>query len=233
MYVAWLSSVATVCLQAQQASSLRVMRSLVEQTMKFANENPQQDGGLQVHVSSFQFPDRLQIEGPEGEALVIHEARALFDKISLPNQVPPAALGFELLGVEGLETAESYEQPVSHSHTLPDRYIADLWGYLIAGAYERNEYLITRRYGSTKVMKTWPPELQLFHHVRNAAFHGGRFDIWKSKNEIDHSRPPSWHRYTIASEDAVAGRYAISDFLPTVHVLPFVREISIALDNAR
>jgi hypothetical protein len=229
MYVAWISSIATVCLQAQQHSALRVMASAVEQVMALAKEGPS-EGPISVAVTIFQFPDRLQILGEAGDALVIRDARALLDKISLPNQVPPTELVFDLVDAGELEGAE-HERPQTHTHILPDRYVADLWGYMIAGAYERNESAITSRHGPTRGVKNWPLELQVFHHVRNAAFHGGRFNIWKNKNKIDYARPPHWRGYTIASEDAVAGRYAIGDFLPLVHVLPFVREVSITLDG--
>jgi hypothetical protein len=235
MHVAFMSAVATVCIPAQQASAGRVMAMVVQRVEELVRYE-QKDGPttptepLKIQATINGFPDTLEIPGQDGELLVVRGAQALFEKISLPAQEVPSVLSFELLPSGAPLASAEYEKSISHSHNLPNRYLADLWGYQIAGAYERMASAIKERF--TADVRRWPPALQIFHHVRNAAFHAGRFDIWKNRNKIDYGSPPAWRGYTISSEEAVAGRYAIIDFLSMHHVLPFMHDISLELDGA-
>lgn len=233
MHVAWISMAATVALHGQHASATRVIANLVTGALevgKRIGRGEEAGSRLEFHGEIWQFPDRLRAPGP-GLMLVVRGARDLFLKISLPAQSPPTRLAFDVLSVEEAEAEENYEVPDSHSHEFPERYLATIWGYIIAAAYERYQPEIFATYGGVALITTWPPELQFLFHVRNACSHHGTFDIWAKKNRIDPKQPPRWRDVVIPSEAAVAGLYALGGLLSLCDALLFVHDISRLLDG--
>lgn len=230
IYVAWISLAATVALHGQHAAAARVMSSLIGQALSAGEEAGRKGepiGNVEVRASLWQFPERLC--APSGsDMLVVRDALALFQKVSLPEQELPNELMFEIIATE--ESEEKYAVPESHSHQPPMRYLANAWGYILAAGYERHERRMIAAYGKKAMLRTWPQELQFFHHVRNACSHGGKFDIWKNKR-IDYAAPPRWRDKVLASEDAVDRLYAVDGLLTMADTILLVHDISLLLDG--
>jgi len=199
---------------------------------KLEGQTGEPAGDLELRASIWQFPDRLRAPGPT-EMLIVRNAHDLLLKVSLPAQSPPTELAFEIATHEQADSEEVYAAPESHSHEFPGRYLANAWGYVIAAAYERYQRAIFAAYGKTPHLPTWPPELQMFFHVRNACSHDGTFDIFESKKRIDCERPPRWRDIVISSEAAVSGVYAIGGLLSLCDAVLLVYDLSLSLDKLR
>jgi hypothetical protein len=94
-------------------------------------------------------------------------------------------------------------------------------------AYESHREALVRTYGSG-LPGRWPPDFQLFRHVRNGCSHGNRFDIRPNRDgtePIASAAPPEWELLRIADRASMNGKAVVGEFLPFTFVLAFLHDI--------
>jgi hypothetical protein len=100
------------------------------------------------------------------------------------------------------------------------------------------EALIVSKYAARPKVAEWPPNFAFFFHVRNAAFHGGRFKI------RDSHWPPSpapgnpetwarWQHYVFDDPVDFVDRPVFGDggLLSVADVLPLLFDLGNAIDG--
>ncbi len=222
LFVALISLQATVALEAKHQSAERVITMLmkaIEVNGAAMQQTVSQGGRLALETSIVHFSDRILIsEETCGDSLLIQKAMELLHKVSLPNQIRPSSLTFEMI-----VTAPEPSTPPRHSveGSPPKEYLGNIWGYVIASAYEKNSDAIKLRHG--KNHRIWPVALQFFRHIRNGIFHGGAFDI--NQGSIIPTSAPQWRHCTMPSEGAMNGR-RVFEFMMIHHIPLFMYDMS-------
>lgn len=222
LFVALISLQATLALEAKHQSAERVITALMKAigvSGAAMQQTVSQGGRLALETSIVHFPDRLLLsEETCGDSLLIPRSMEFLHRISLPNQSTPSSLSFEMV-------AAAPEPSTPPLHTVegspPKEYLTNIWGYVIASAYEKNSDAIRLRHG--KNHRAWPVALQFFRHIRNGIFHGGKFDI--NQDSIIPTTPPQWRHYTMPSEGAMRGR-RVFEFMMVHHIPLFMYDMS-------
>ena len=88
----------------------------------------------------------------------------------------------------------------------------------LGSAYESVLPSLRRTFGAD--FGKWPPVLQYFRHLRNAASHGNHFDIrprrkvrGKSQPAIDPKNPPTWRTSVMPDDASMQGKLLFHEFL--------------------
>jgi hypothetical protein len=105
--------------------------------------------------------------------------------------------------------------------------------FLMGYAYETHARALKHKLGEDP--RPWPRDLQLFRHVRNACFHGARFDIRLRRygsEPIDPANTPLWRTYEIQSREEWHERPLMPDFLSVIDVLPILHDMGPSIQRA-
>ncbi len=222
LFVALISLQATLALEAKHQSAERVITMLMKAigvSGAAMQQTVSQGGHLALETSIVHFTDRLLVsEETCGDSLLISRSMELLHRISLPNQSTPSNLTFEMV-------AAAHEPSTLPRYTVegspPKQYLTNIWGYVVASAYEKNADAFKLRHGTNH--RIWPVALQFFRHIRNGIFHGGMFDI--NQKSIIPTTPPQWRHYTMHSERAMKGR-RVFEFMMVHHIPLFMYDMS-------
>jgi hypothetical protein len=105
--------------------------------------------------------------------------------------------------------------------------------FLIGFAYESHGRALKAKLGKDPLR--WPRELQLLRHVRNACFHGARFNITPRSDgtePIDPDNTPAWSALELRSREKWHDCPLIPDFMSQAHVLPLLHDMGPAIQRA-
>lgn len=121
-------------------------------------------------------------------------------------------------------------RPPEKTITLPaDRIGATMCTYLLGCAWERYGHEVAA-VPPKKKFCDWDADLQFYRHIRNACFHGGKFNIFDGL--IKAPNLPEWHGRQLPEDlTQINGRKVINDFLPLTEVLWVLHDMGNAIDR--
>lgn len=160
-----------------------------------------------LHIPNVVIPDRH--EGPgrvvsctllNGKEIVM----ALQDSEALPT--------IRYVDEPLVTTEPEFTRDIKKIYPLPDEFLSHATLIAVVSAWEKVSPSVKSRLGSNPL--GWPPLIQYFRHIRNAAAHGNRFDIRSSpkRRALDPSNPPTWRTSVMADESTVMDWSLIGDW---------------------
>lgn len=89
---------------------------------------------------------------------------------------------------------------------IPEAVLPLVAQVTVGSAFEQVSERFEKRW--TKDTWKWPPLLQYFRHIRNAAFHGNSFEVrsYRGKPGIDASNPPTWRSSVMPDDNSMNGQ---------------------------